>query len=78
MGCRKGTGTLRGGGGMKKFIPTLALLIGFITSCKPVNLNAPIPDFDTGIDPDSWVTIPSGEFFLDRKSVVRERVFKDV
>ena len=46
---------------MKKLFPLLLTLV-FLTSCQPVDLNAPIPVFDTGIDPDSWAVIPAGEF----------------
>jgi formylglycine-generating enzyme required for sulfatase activity len=36
----------------------------FLLSCAPVDLNAPIPTFDTGIDPNTWVQIPAGEFYF--------------
>ena len=42
-------------------ITTLFLLI--LTSCASVDLNAEMPVFDTGVDPNSWATIPAGEFF---------------
>jgi formylglycine-generating enzyme required for sulfatase activity len=42
----------------------LMLLIVLVTSCAPVDLNAPMPDFDTGIDPNQWVQIPAGEFYF--------------
>ena len=42
-------------------IATLFLLI--LTSCASVDLNAEMPVFDTGVDPNSWATIPAGEFF---------------
>lgn len=35
----------------------------FLVSCASVDLNAPIPAYDTGIDPTQWVEIPEGEFF---------------
>jgi formylglycine-generating enzyme required for sulfatase activity len=37
---------------------TLIILV----SCAPVDLDAPIPTFDTSVDPDAWATIPAGEF----------------
>jgi formylglycine-generating enzyme required for sulfatase activity len=40
----------------------LAMMIILLTSCAPVDLNAPLPAYDTGIDPNLWVTIPAGEF----------------
>jgi formylglycine-generating enzyme required for sulfatase activity len=39
---------------------TMILLL----SCAPVDLNAPLPDFDTGIDPNAWSQIPAGEFYF--------------
>lgn len=33
-----------------------------ICACQPVDLNAPAPQFDTGIDEESWVIIPAGSF----------------
>ena len=47
---------------MKRFILTSILLIAFLASCAPVDLNAPLPAYDTGIDPDTWAAIPAGEF----------------
>jgi formylglycine-generating enzyme required for sulfatase activity len=42
----------------------LILLAGILllTGCSSVDLYAPIPTFNTGVDPESWVTIPAGEF----------------
>jgi len=34
-----------------------------LISCAPVDLNAPIPTFDTGADTNQWAAIPAGEFF---------------
>ena len=47
---------------MKSFILTLCLLTALLTSCSPVDLNAPVPVFETGVDPEAWATIPAGEF----------------
>jgi formylglycine-generating enzyme required for sulfatase activity len=44
-------------------IALLALLF-LVTACQPVDLNAAAPVYDTGIDPDSWATIPAGPFLL--------------
>lgn len=46
---------------MKKFIPAF-LLLSLLVSCQPVNLDARIPVYDTGVDPSAWATIPAGEF----------------
>ncbi|MFT3892440.1 MAG: hypothetical protein QM730_12465 [Anaerolineales bacterium] len=29
-----------------------------------MNLNAPIPTFDTGVDPNAWAQVPAGEFYF--------------
>ena len=47
---------------MKRIILTLCLCAALLASCSPVDLNAPIPTFDTGIDPNMWVQVPAGEF----------------
>ncbi|GAB4421701.1 MAG: hypothetical protein Kow002_10760 [Anaerolineales bacterium] len=47
---------------MKRILPGLILLTVLLASCGSVDLNAPMPIFETGIDPDSWAQIPAGEF----------------
>jgi formylglycine-generating enzyme required for sulfatase activity len=42
----------------------LILVVVFLTACTSVDLDAPIPIYNTGLDPESWVFIPSGEFLL--------------
>ncbi|MBE0684267.1 MAG: SUMF1/EgtB/PvdO family nonheme iron enzyme [Anaerolineales bacterium] len=49
---------------MKRLFLTISLVAVLLTSCAPVDLNAPIPAFDTGIDPSSWAQIPAGEFYF--------------
>jgi formylglycine-generating enzyme required for sulfatase activity len=46
---------------MKRILSFLLTLV-FLTSCQTVDLNAAIPVFDTGIEPDSWAVVPAGEF----------------
>jgi len=40
----------------------LILAVVLLSACATVNLNAPIPAFDTGVDPEAWAVIPAGEF----------------
>ena len=47
---------------MKRLTLTLCLCAALLASCAPVDLNAPIPTFETGIDPNTWAQIPAGEF----------------
>ncbi len=48
---------------MKRII-TLILLAVTLAACAPVNLDAPIPTYDTGIDPNAWAQVPAGEFLF--------------
>jgi len=47
---------------MKRFILTLLLTIALLSGCSTVDLDAPVPVFDTGIDAEAWVLIPAGPF----------------
>lgn len=40
----------------------LAMTFMLLAACAPVDLNAPMPTFDTGVDPSAWAKIPAGEF----------------
>lgn len=47
---------------MKCALWTSILIITLSVSCAPVDLNAPIPTYDTGVDPIAWATVPAGQF----------------
>lgn len=49
---------------MKRLFLTLSLVLILLASCAPVDLNAPIPTYDTGIDPNAWAQVPAGEFYF--------------
>ena len=49
---------------MKRILVTLSLLAILLSACGAVDLNAPLPAFDTGIDPNTWARIPAGEFYF--------------
>ncbi len=49
---------------MKRALSITILLVFFLTSCASVDLNAPLPVFDTGVDPDTWAQIPAGSFYF--------------
>ena len=48
---------------MTRLLLTLVVASVLLASCGPVDLGAPMPAFDTGINPNSWVQIPAGEFY---------------
>lgn len=33
-----------------------------LSACRPADANAPVPVYDTGIDPDAWAIVPAGAF----------------
>ncbi|HSO11369.1 MAG TPA: SUMF1/EgtB/PvdO family nonheme iron enzyme [Anaerolineales bacterium] len=39
------------------------LTMTVLVSCTPAELNAPMPVFDSGVDPKAWAHIPAGEFY---------------
>ena len=47
-----------------KRVVLLFLVLAPIVSCAPVNLNAAMPAYDTGVDPNAWAQIPVGEFLF--------------
>jgi len=49
---------------MKRIIPTIILLAVLLAACTSVDLNASIPTFDTGVNPDAWAQIPAGGFYF--------------
>ena len=49
---------------MRRLILNLSLFVALLASCAPVDLQAPIPTYNTGIDPNTWVQIPAGEFYF--------------
>ena len=42
----------------------LATTLVMLASCTPIDLNSPVPTFDTGIDPNTWAQVPAGEFYF--------------
>jgi formylglycine-generating enzyme required for sulfatase activity len=51
---------------------TAILLAVFLASCAPVDLNTSIPTYATGVDPNTWVTIPAGTFYHGQKAELEE------
>ena len=46
----------------------LALLLA---SCAPVDLNAPLPSYDTGVNASAWAQIPAGDFFSGQHNEIK-------
>jgi formylglycine-generating enzyme required for sulfatase activity len=50
---------------MKRHILLPVLFIFFLAGCATGEVNlTPPPEIDPGIDPDSWTSVPSGEFLM--------------
>jgi formylglycine-generating enzyme required for sulfatase activity len=41
-----------------------------LASCAPVDVNTPVPSFNTGVAPDSWTTIPAGTFYHGQEAAL--------
>ncbi len=55
---------------MKAVIPALLLVTFLLTSCAPVDLNASMPAYNSGIDPETWTQVPAGEFYFGQHEEV--------
>ena len=55
---------------MKRLLPICCLLPVMVAACTPVDIQAPPPTFDTGVNPESWASIPAGEFFIGQHNDV--------
>ena len=55
---------------MKRLLPICCLLPVMVAACTPVDVQAPPPTFDTGVNPESWASIPAGEFFFGQHNDV--------
>jgi formylglycine-generating enzyme len=53
---------------MKRIIPLLIMLVILMVSCAPVDLNASIPVYNTGVDPNTWAPIPAGAFYYGQEA----------
>lgn len=49
---------------MKRLLMTAILAAMLLVSCATVDLNAALPKYETGVDPDAWAQIPAGEFLF--------------
>jgi len=47
---------------MRRLALALLGITLFLSACGTVDLNAPIPVYETGMDPNAWVLVPAGEF----------------
>lgn len=56
---------------MKRFLLIAALLTVSLAACAPVDLNAVMPAYDTGVDSEAWVLIPAGEFYSGQYDEVK-------
>lgn len=53
---------------MKRLVPTCLLICVLLAGCLPVDLDAPQPAYDPGVDPSRWAQIPAGEFYLGQEN----------
>ena len=48
---------------MKRISTILLLLALTLAACAPVDLNAPLPNYESGVDASAWAQVPAGEFY---------------
>ncbi len=49
---------------MRRILPVIIVLALLMSACSKINLNAPMPTFNTGVESDSWVQIAAGDFYF--------------
>ena len=57
---------------MKHLLPAVVLVAVLLSSCALADLNASMPIFEPGVDPNSWVKIPAGEFYFGQHEDILE------
>lgn len=63
---------------MKRLPALLGLSAVVLAACAPVNVNAPLPVFETGVDPEAWASIPAGEFLYGQHDDVATTTAFDI
>ncbi len=56
---------------MKPVMAVLLCLLLTLAGCAPVDINASLPEVETGISPAAWASIPAGEFYSGQAGVVK-------
>jgi formylglycine-generating enzyme required for sulfatase activity len=56
---------------MKSIIFITILFSTLLAACAPVDLQAVMPVYETGVDPNTWVDIPAGDFFFGQHAEVK-------
>ena len=53
---------------MKRLYCLVVFITALLTGCTSVDLNAAIPEYETGVDPTAWVKIPAGPFLAGQEA----------
>ena len=56
---------------MNSRLAAILLIVTLAAACAPVDLNASVPAYDTGIDPAAWAQVPAGEFYFGQHEAVQ-------
>lgn len=56
---------------MKRVFLFASLVALLLAACAPVDLNAAMPIFETGVDSEAWAQIPAGEFYSGQHAEVQ-------
>lgn len=56
---------------MKRALLLTSIFLIFLSACSPADLHAPMPEFDTGVNPEAWAQIPAGEFYFGQHEAVQ-------
>ena len=53
---------------MRRLVAALTLLAALLAGCVRVDVDAPAPAYETGVDPNAWVEVPAGQFLAGQQA----------
>src|SRR5512138_639432 len=52
-------------------LAAILLIVTLAAACAPVDMNASVPVYETGVDPAAWAHVPAGEFYFGQHEAVQ-------
>lgn len=53
---------------MKRLVPSLIVAAALLVACGAADRDAPVPTFETGVDPSAWARVPAGVFLSGQEA----------
>jgi len=53
---------------VKRLVPALIVVAALLAACGAADRDAPVPTFETGVDPNAWARVPAGVYLAGQKA----------